>query len=147
MRYGTLYHSVLAQFLNFDQVISITHLGKGHIHQTLLVRINIAEKVQQYVLQQINNQVFTNPFGLMQNLEKVAHHLQRKTAYPLTVLAPIKTLEGGLCFQLEDAYWRLFPFFEDTITYSKATLPKLAFHAAKALIFITVQKGTILTKK
>lgn len=134
MRYETAtYTDVLTQFLSFDQVFSIQKLGKGHIHQTLLVEVLIEKKKQKYVLQQINNQVFSNPLMLMQNLDEIACHLQRKTNYPLSILTPALTRKGKLCFQSEDkSYWRLFPFFEDTITYSKATTSKQAFHAAKA---------------
>lgn len=133
MRHETSYTEILAQFLNFDQVISTVKLGKGHIHQTLLAEVLIEDERQKYVLQQINHQVFTNPLSVMQNLEKIAHHLQQKKDYPLITLTPILTQEGELLLQSEEKnYWRLLPFFEHTFTVSKVEYPTQAFQAAKA---------------
>ncbi|MEM8524649.1 MAG: aminoglycoside phosphotransferase family protein [Bacteroidota bacterium] len=125
--------NILSQFLEFDQFISTNKLGNGHIHQTYLVKVQTAQDSQQYVLQQINNQIFTNPFTLMQNLDKVVNHLTQKKDYSLAILSPIKTYKGKLCFHTAgDKYWRLFPYFENTITYSGAISPRQAFHTANA---------------
>jgi len=124
---------ILTQFLSLEEILSVQKLGNGHIHQTLLVEVLISQKKQKYVLQQINNQVFNSPIAVMQNLEKIAQHLQQKTDYPLEVLSPIKTLKGESYFRTkEETYWRVLPFFKNTTTYSRVESPEQAFHAAKA---------------
>ncbi|MEM6697567.1 MAG: aminoglycoside phosphotransferase family protein [Bacteroidota bacterium] len=124
---------ILQQFLELEHSPTFQRLGKGHIHQTLLVEVFVKGKKQKYVLQQINNQVFTNPLDLMQNLEEIVHHLQQRKKYPLAILTPMLTRQGELCFQSGDKnYWRLFPFFENTFTVNKVKNLKQAFHAAKA---------------
>lgn len=124
------YEKIIASFLPNASIKAIQPLGNGHIHQTLRVNVMTGNS---YVLQRINTKVFQQPVNLMRNLEKVADYLKRSVAYKMQVLYPIQTTEGlSYCLDEQKRYWRLFPYFSDSISLTKITHPQQAYEAAYA---------------
>lgn len=89
--------------------------GNGHINSTYLVYVNGGN---QYVLQKINNNIFTDVDLLMNNVFNVTNYLRRNG---FESLHPIKTKSGKLYFQDGDTFYRLYDFIQDSVCYEKVS--------------------------
>ena len=77
---------------------------------------HLTETGRRYSLQPINDTVFKNPEGLMQNVEAVTSYLAKTADDPRKVLHLVKTAEGASYLHHTDgSYWRVFDFVEDSI--------------------------------
>ncbi|TCC88137.1 aminoglycoside phosphotransferase family protein [Pedobacter frigiditerrae] len=111
---------------NFETV-ALHQIGSGHINRTYLLSTHSDEK---YILQNINTQVFKDPFAIANNIKLVADYL--KLNFPDYLFpAPIAALNGELMFQYQNEYWRLLPFVQDTIAFDTLSDSKQAYEAAK----------------
>jgi Ser/Thr protein kinase RdoA (MazF antagonist) len=131
----------IANHFRFDgQFAGVSSYGDGHINDTYAARFrNPGGSLHRYLLQRINTNVFKNPIELMQNIERVTEHLQRKivaaggdpTRETLTL---IPTTEGGFLYQtVEGDYWRAFLFIEDARTFNNPVNSKHIYSAARTL--------------
>lgn len=109
-----------------DTVI-LRQIGSGHINLTYLLSSRNAEK---FILQNINVQIFKNPFDIANNIQAIADYLKRNHPDYLFP-APISTLAGELMFAHENDYWRLLPFVDNTTAFDTLSDPKQAYEAAK----------------
>ncbi|TKC05458.1 aminoglycoside phosphotransferase family protein [Pedobacter polaris] len=106
--------------------IALQQIGSGHINRTYLL---LTQDNKKYILQNINTQVFKDPFAIANNIKAVADYL--KNHYPAYLFpAPITTLNGDLMLSHHD-YWRLLPFVENTVALDTLSNPKQAYEAAK----------------
>lgn len=111
-----------------------TPIGNGHINKTF--------KVRSYILQRINNKVFTKPEIIASNLEFARQHLAAKHPDYLFI-APIQ----GLKYDNEGYPWRLYPYIENTHTIEEARDITQAYEAAKAFgKFGRLMRGCDLSK-
>ena len=123
---------VVSQFFDFQHFVSLAPFGTGHINDTYTLEIREGEAPKSYLLQRLNHNVFRRPEVVMQNIRLVAEHLSRQD-YPLEILAPLTTGDGRLLHRDEAGnFWRVFPFFEKTVTFDKVETPEQAFEAARA---------------
>ncbi len=123
-------NQILAHFVEFD-IASIFSFGKGHINHTYLCEVQKGGVEQKYILQKINQNVFEQPERVMENMVAIGQHIKEKSDYPLLNLMPIAARSGDYFVLENKGYWRLLPFIENTITYSKAANPDQAYQAAK----------------
>ena len=86
--------SVLSQFALSDLPVSCERYGNGHINGTFLAR---CADGAQYILQQINTNVFHEPEALMRNIELVTEHLRGKNSDPRSVLHLVPARSGARC--------------------------------------------------
>ncbi|MBI1226142.1 MAG: phosphotransferase [Bacteroidetes bacterium] len=124
--------SIIHQFFDYQQLISLDAFGTGHINDTYRLEIVEADKPQTWLLQRLNHHVFRQPEAVMQNIHLVAQHLT-SLPYELKILAPRPTSSGHWLHQDDTGnYWRVFPFFENTKTYERVETPTQAHEAARA---------------
>lgn len=119
------YRQIFSAFLTIEPDFNTKIIQSGHINQTFLVK----NGGLRYILQRINNVVFTNARQIMINIDLVAKHLAQKK-YPHPILKPFKTLDGHF---LKNDEWRLFPYFEDTIGFERVKSAKQTYAAASFL--------------
>jgi len=67
---------VLKAFKFDGEPVTKEPYGSGHINSTFLV---VTDKNKKYILQKINNKIFPNVEGLMNNIMLVTEHLKKKT--------------------------------------------------------------------
>lgn len=96
--------------------VSVTPYGNGHINQTFVA---VTDR-RRYILQRINNSIFTDVDGLMNNIYLVSEYLSQRDSDPRHVLKPLRTREGGLYAAADGGYWRLYNFIEDSICLEAA---------------------------
>ena len=113
--------------------------GSGHINDTFAIVVDQAGTPVRYVLQRINEKVFTNVAGLMENIQRVTSHATARAAQRDDPEASRRALtlvptRDGKAFHRDDAgrAWRCFLFIEHARTYDVVTTPAQATAAARA---------------
>jgi hypothetical protein len=118
--------SVLKTYGINDQQCRVEPLASGLINRTW----KVTQGNEAYILQRINDSVFTSPFELATNIRLIDQYLQRNSPDYLFV-SPVKNLQGDdIVHDPEDGYFRLFPFIKDSHTVNVVTSPEQAFEAA-----------------
>ena len=109
--------------------------GNGHINRTFLVKTKEISK-PNYILQQINHHVFTDPLKLQENLVKITQYLgnlkdSSQAQYSsLEFLKVYPTHEGRFWFQdSHKDYWRIMNFIEGANSYDLVKNTTQAFQA------------------
>ena len=93
----------------------ISLLGNGHINYTY--KVNTADG--DFVLQQINHDIFTNPIELSSNAQKINLHLneqKKQKNYSFVVPQQLATKSGQHCLAIDGCYWRLMEFISHSHT-------------------------------
>lgn len=105
--------------------------GGGHINETYKI-ITLEKSQPDYLLQKINQEVFSNVDALMENIYKVTEHIKSKASPGRQqVLTIIPTKEGRLFYHDQSGNWRVFEFIVNAKSYDKAETKKQAFEAAR----------------
>ena len=105
---------------------SVTPFGNGLINHTW----KIISKNKDFLLQKINQQIFKTPEDIMDNLRLLDEYFQNH--YPdYLFVAPLQTSGGMNYVNLENSYYRLFPFIENACSFDTVSDPRLAFEASR----------------
>jgi Ser/Thr protein kinase RdoA (MazF antagonist) len=113
---------------NYDYDFSkaeIHVLGNGHINNTYKLTTPKAE----FVLQQINHDIFTKTVELSSNAQKINLHLREQANegnYPLAVPQQILTNTGDTCIKIGSNYWRLMEFINNSYSLEEVKTPEQA---------------------
>lgn len=128
--------NILSQFLIEGKVESVKPLGNGLINDTF--RVVTEGDAPDYVLQRINNNIFTNVDLLQHNIEAVTGHIRRKLEaagaddIDRKVLRFVPTQQGKTYYlDNEGRYWRVSVFIPDAVTYEQVD-PTSSRNAGKA---------------
>lgn len=118
---------VADSFEQLHGIVQIEALGNGLINTTW----KITCPDQSYILQKVNHEIFVRPVVIENNLKVIAAHIRKyHPGYQLPL--PLKTREGSeLLYDAENGYFRLFPFWEGSVTHSVLSNTEQAFEAAK----------------
>ena len=103
---------ILKVFKFEGEAVSKEPYGSGHINSTFLVVTNTGKR---YILQKINNKIFPDVEGLMNNITLVTEHLKKKYTEPRRVLNLIKTIDDKFFAEVDGEYWRVYDFVEDSL--------------------------------
>ena len=127
-------YAVAGHFIDPNIIEDITLLGNGLINDTYKIMVSGQPK---YVLQRINNAVFTDVEMLQNNIEAVTNHIRQKyecqgvVDINRRVLHFLKADTGKTYVVEDDKYWRVMDFIADSYTY-KAVTPGYAYHAGRS---------------
>jgi hypothetical protein len=113
--------NVLHQFTIYGEFEFAEPFGSGHINNTFRSQWNQAGVRVRYTHQRINEQVFTRPDEVMENIKRVTCHiaerLEREQAADRSrrVLTVVPARDGKLWVQdAEGGWWRTYLFIEGT---------------------------------
>ena len=142
---------IISHFLPGEIILSATPHGEGHIHETYLVET--INHDPDYILQKINQHVFRNIPGMMENIEAVTRHIRyRLTGLPghnpdLESLTLVYTKDGQPFYIGENKdCWRMYVFIPDTYSFQKISEPSQAFEAGKAIGFFQAMLADLDTR-
>lgn len=128
--------NILSQFLIEGKVESVKPLGNGLVNDTF--RVVTEGDAPDYVLQRINNNIFTDVDLLQHNIEAVTGHIRRKLEaagvddIDRKVLRFVATQQGKTYYlDNEGRYWRVSVFIPDAVTYEQVD-PTSSRNAGKA---------------
>lgn len=107
------------------EIVRIEQHGDGLIHDTFVVHTLDANGKKRFILQRINQRVFTDPAALMENIERVVMHVQQKAARAgrnpeRAIFSLIPTKTGDLWHTTDRDVWRMLQYVEDTATIDRA---------------------------
>ncbi|WP_254070802.1 phosphotransferase enzyme family protein [Pedobacter sp. L105] len=131
------FSNIIAHFNIGGDVTGVEPFGSGHINDTFLVKTTSADGID-YLLQKINNYVFKDVEGLMNNMVYVTSHLKSKIAGlggdpEKEVLTLVKCKNEKYYFEDEQGdFWRMTNFLKDTRSYDLVTSPKQAYQGGVA---------------
>ena len=106
---------------------TIRPFGSGLINHTL----KVSGKAGDYILQQINVNVFKSPEDIAENLSLLNRHF-KKTKSDYLFVAPLPAISGDFLVKSASGnVFRLFPFVKGSQTINAISSKKQAFEAAK----------------
>lgn len=117
---------ILSHFAIPKEKYAFKTINNGLINDTYLV-LNTNKPV--YILQRINNNVFKNVAGIMQNIDKALNVLNSKN---YTSVAVVKT-KKNTSYHKENGFWRVLSYIDDSVTYNTTTKNSIAFEAGKII--------------
>lgn len=132
---------IVKKFAVLGELIEIKQITTGNIHKTYVAIYEENGEQKRYLIQQINNYVFKNPYDVMNNIEGITKHLQKeleKIGDPKhKVLQVIKTInnENMVVIKNEEGqeeFYRMYNFIDNAICYDTAENPKVVRVAGKA---------------
>jgi len=129
--------AVARQFQIPGEFLGAEPYGSGHINDTYCAVFDQAGVRVRYVLQRINHNIFENPAALMENIQRVTTHLEKKCAGQpdpsRRVLTLMPARDGTVFYRdAEGNYWRTYIFIEKARTFDAVESAEQAFKAAKA---------------
>lgn len=118
--------TILAAYGIQPEQCEVEPLVSGLINKTWKITCNH----KAYILQRINNHVFKEPNKIAENIRMIDDYLKQHSPDYLFV-SPVKTgKQEEMVHDLEQGYFRLFPFIEGSHTINVVTSPHQAFEAA-----------------
>ena len=127
---------VLSNFKINEKILLIEPYGEGHINDTYLVT---CENNKKYILQRINNRVFKDVNGLMNNISLVTSFLKEKIKEnngdpEKETLNIVKTLNDSPYYfdKQTKKYYRVYLFVDGSLTLQKADTKELFKESAIA---------------
>ena len=123
--------TIAGRFVDPKTIEEIAPLGNGLINDTYKIMVDGKPK---YVLQRINNSVFTDVDMLQGNIEAVTAHIRKKYEQQgvadigRRVLHFLKADTGKTYIEEKGKYWRVMDFITDSYTYEAVT-PEYAYYA------------------
>ncbi|XCB30520.1 phosphotransferase [Arcanobacterium hippocoleae] len=116
----------VTQFDFAENVASIIPWGDGHINKTY----KVITDSQPYLLQRMNETVFSDIPRLMENIQLVTEFLAQRNQETLEI---VPTIDGKLYYTSETGgKYRLYKFITETISYSMVTDPEIVRSAGAA---------------
>ena len=126
--------TIAGHFVDPKTIQTIEPLGNGLINDTYKIMVGGQPK---YVLQRINNAVFTDVDMLQSNIEAVTHHIRQKYESQgikdinRRVLHFLEADTGKTYLCKDGKYWRVMDFIADSHTYEAVT-PEYAYFAGRS---------------
>jgi hypothetical protein len=127
------FERVVRQFAIYGELESAKPFGNGHINNTFQSVWNQAGVRLRYTHQRINEQVFTRPNEVMENIERVTKHiaafLEREGASDRSrrVLTVIPAKDGKPYVKDDEGgWWRTYLFVEGSHTLELTSMPEEA---------------------
>jgi len=129
--------NVFRQFDDSTEIVSYEELASGHINDTYLIGTS---NKKNYVLQRINQGVFKDVPGLINNKVTISKHIHgklsnlRKNERTREVLTFITTKTGApFYFEKSGGYWNMMVYIPDSVTYETVKNEEIAFEGGKLI--------------
>src|SRR6516162_6737026 len=126
--------SIARNFQIFADFQSAEQYGTGHINDTYAATYCQGGRPIRYIHQRINQNIFKNAAGLMENIERVTDHLRAKMAGQPDASRRSLTLvptRDGRMYHIDASgdFWRTYVFIENARTYDAVESTKQAYEA------------------
>ena len=123
------FNVIKERFALAGELVVAEPYGFGHINSTFLLEVKNGEKTTRYILQKINNSIFRDVDGLMNNIKYVTEHIRKKNEGDPDIdrctLTVIPTADGQLYYMDEEGnYLRLYLFVENTVALQQVENPE-----------------------
>ena len=131
------FKTILSNFDINGELITCEKYGEGHINDTYLAVYSENGLVKRYILQRINNKLFTDVEKLMSNISLVTEFnveaVLKKGGNPQKeCLRIVKTKEGKSYINLIEGYFRVYNFIEGATCFQKVEKSEQFYESAVA---------------
>lgn len=133
------FNNIISKFKIEGKLVSCERYGEGHINETYLAVIENAGVKTNYILQKINNKIFKNVDGLMENIRAVTEFNRAKIIEKggnpdRESLSLVYTKDGNSYYydQASEGYFRVYIFITDAIAYQVIEKPEHFYQSAVA---------------
>jgi len=128
---------VVSQFQVFGDIGAIAPYGSGHINDTFKVDISLGGVPVSYILQRVNDAIFTRPDQMMENIQRVTSHILAKFAGQADAtrrtLTVIPSRDGkGWVRSANGGWWRMYVYIAGAKTVDLISEAAQAYKAARA---------------
>ena len=128
---------IIALFQVYGDIVSVNRYGSGHINDTFKIDLSIGGVPVSYVLQRINDSIFTRPDRVMENIARVTNHIRGRFAGAADAtrrtLTVIPARDGQpVARGPEGGWWRMYVFITGAKTIDLIENADQARKAAKA---------------
>ncbi|MDR2202091.1 MAG: aminoglycoside phosphotransferase family protein [Clostridiales bacterium] len=129
------YGAELERFAVRGRAASVTPYGEGHINETYLA---VTDAGAKYILQKINDRLFTDVPSLMSNITAVTEHIRKKLVsekldplrYTLTVIPALGN--GSPFYKSAAGYFRVYHFIDNATAHQRAENESQFYQSAVA---------------
>lgn len=129
--------TVFREFDDSTELVAYQELTSGHINDTYLIETS---NKQYFVLQRINQGVFKDVPGLINNKVNISKHIQSKLSHLpkeelfRKVLTFVPTLKGEYFYcGKSGGYWNLMVYISNSITHEIVNNKEIAFEGGKLI--------------
>jgi thiamine kinase-like enzyme len=133
------FSDIVRSFSLIGEVVSFGPFGHGHINDTYRVDVVTPKGVNDaYVIQRINQRVFTKPWQVMENMVAVTGHIADKVKEAGGVISrevlTIVPAKDGANFVIDEEgnYWRACRLIPEAVTYETGENPTVMYEAGRA---------------
>lgn len=116
---------VLKEYDVEENQCTVIPFGTGLINNTWKIEC----PGRQFILQRINQHVFSDPENIARNIEMMGDYLKQQAPAYLFV-EPVRTKRDESMVYTGKGYFRLFPFIKDSHTIDSVSSPQEAYEAA-----------------
>ena len=115
-------------------IAQVKPLGEGFINDTYTVTLE-GQDQPSYILQRKNHIVFPDVPAMMDNIDRVTRYIKSRVHDPLRqTLTIVPAKDGKLYYKQRNGnYWAMTLFIRDTMSYTKADKPEIAFQGGLGL--------------
>jgi Ser/Thr protein kinase RdoA (MazF antagonist) len=119
---------ILFQFGLSTENFQVIPYGSGLINTTWIITGKQGDK--KYILQRVNDRVFTRPEDIAFNTRLIDAYLKEHFPDYLFV-SPVLTIAGNVLVKYDEGFYRMFPFIADSHTIDVVEKPQQAYEAAR----------------
>lgn len=117
--------SILNAFNIDDKDYSLKEITVGNINDTYRI-----DSGRSYILQSVNTHVFSSPYAMMENIDKVTSHIREKVRMEggddkKATLHFHRTRDNSLLYEERGKYYRLSDYIENSFTNNEDASPSL----------------------
>ena len=129
---------ICTHFFPQGTVKEVLPLGEGFINDTFVVYMK-PDGEEKYLLQRKNKNIFVNVPEMMENINKVTKHIQRKIKAsggdPKRETLTLTPAISGKLYHLdkEGEYWAACEYINDSVTYEKVDSLEIAYAGGKGV--------------
>ncbi len=123
------------------KLIELKQITTGNINKTYTATYSVDNKISKYLIQQINNYVFKNPYDVMNNVESITHFLQEELdkigdkAHKVLKVIKTKNNDNMIVHRNEEGkeeFYRAYDFIDNSISYDTCENVEIVRNAGKA---------------
>lgn len=127
MIYNEIKH-ILPHFQFKGSYVDATELHSGNINVTYHLVYQDGSTIHHYVLQNVNNYVFHDPYAVMDNIERITSHIRAKLIASgkdpaRHVLEIIHTTDDNTLYK-QEGYWRAYRYIDQASAPDMIERPK-----------------------
>ena len=131
------FREISAHFALGGEFKDCVRYGEGHINDTFKLTVTDGGKEVHYILQRINNRLFTDVEKLMRNIELVTafcrKSVEKRGGDPMReCLNIVRTKDGKSYYFDGENYFRVYVFIENATTYQIVRDPRDFYESAVA---------------